>query len=160
MDRPVPPQDDGPQVPVAVPPLPGPNVPPELLFKAQEKVRATIGLFHNKRDYTSVDLTREQGDLLEQSIHLTHSLLKQVAQNLVSFVLLAPDDERELNQVALAVVTLSDQAQLLQKQPPEKRFIIGLGDLNTYRQILMTFLTRVKSLQAEAPALQNAQVGS
>ncbi|KAG8889666.1 hypothetical protein FRC00_014447 [Tulasnella sp. 408] len=126
-------------------------------MKAQEKVRAANGLFHNKRDYSSINLSHEQGILLEQSIQQTQSLLKQVAQNLVSFVVLAPDDESELNQVAQTVVTLSDQAQILQKPPPEKRFILTLGDLNNYRNHLTTFLMRVKGLQSQAMALQNQQ---
>ncbi|KAG8915245.1 kinase-regulated stress-responsive transcription factor skn7 [Tulasnella sp. 417] len=149
------PQSDRPQVPATVPLLPGLNIPPEQFIKAQEKIRAAIGLFHNKRDYSSVHLTRDQEVLLEHSLAQTQSLLKQVAQHLVSFVVLAPNNERELNQVAQTVVTLSDQAQILQKQPPEKRFIMGLGDLNNYRNHLTTFLMRVKGLQSQALAAQN-----
>ncbi|KAG8919814.1 hypothetical protein FRC01_001081 [Tulasnella sp. 417] len=149
------PQSGGPQVPATVPLLPGLNIPPEQFVKAQEKVRAAIGLFFNKRDYTSINLSHDQGILLEQSIAQTQSLLKQVAQNLVSFVLLAPNDERELNQVAQTVVTLSDQARILEKQPPEKRFIFDLKDLNNYRHHLTTFLMRVKGLQNQAVILQN-----
>ncbi|KAG9035588.1 hypothetical protein FS837_001883 [Tulasnella sp. UAMH 9824] len=145
------------QLPSSVPLLPGLNVSQEQLMKAQEKVRAAIGLFHNKRDYSSINLSHEAGILLEQSLQQTQSLLKQVAQNLVSFVVLAPNDERELNQVAQTIVTLSDQGQILQKPPPEKRFIFGLGDLNNYRNHLTTFLMRVKGLQGQAMALQNQQ---
>ncbi|KAG8899465.1 hypothetical protein FRC00_001398 [Tulasnella sp. 408] len=146
-----------PQLPSSVPLLPGLNVTQEQLIKAQEKVRAAIGLFHNKRDYSSINLSHEQGILLEQSIQQTQSLLKQVAQNLVSFVVLAPDDEGELNRIAQTVVALSDQGQILQKPPPEKRFILNLGDLNNYRNHLTTFLMRVKGLQGHAIALQSQQ---
>ncbi|KAG8917642.1 hypothetical protein FRC01_002315 [Tulasnella sp. 417] len=149
------PQSGGPQGPTTVPLLPGLNIPLEQFVKAEEKVRAAIGLYHNKRDYSSINLPYEQGVLLEQSIAQTQSLMKQVAQNLVSFVVLAPNAERELIQVAQTVVTLSDQAQILWKQPPEKRFIMGLGDLNNYRNHLTTFLMRVKALQSQALAAQN-----
>ncbi|KAG8920646.1 hypothetical protein FRC01_000659 [Tulasnella sp. 417] len=149
------PQPGGPRVPATIPLLPGFNLPPEQIFKAQEKVRATISFFHNNRDYSSVDLAHDQGILMEERIAQTQSLLKNVAQNLVSFVVLAPNDERELNQVVQTVVTLSDQAQILQKQSPEKRFIMGLGDLNNYRHHLTTFLMRVKYLQSQALAAQN-----
>ncbi|KAG9046345.1 hypothetical protein FS837_004614, partial [Tulasnella sp. UAMH 9824] len=67
------------------------------------------------------------------------------------------NDERELDQVAQTIVTLSDQGQILRKPPPEKRFIFGLGDLNNYRNHLTTFLMRVKGLQGQAMALQNQQ---
>ncbi|KAG8917643.1 hypothetical protein FRC01_002316 [Tulasnella sp. 417] len=149
------PQPGGPQVPATIPLLPGFNLPPEQLFKAQEKVRATISLFHNRRDYSSVDLAHDQKILMEESIAQTQSLLKHVAQNLVSFVVLAPNDERELYQVAQTVMILSDQAQILQLPPPEKRFIMGLGDLNNYRHHLTKFLMRVNGLQGQALAAQN-----
>ncbi|KAG9003947.1 hypothetical protein FRB90_011085 [Tulasnella sp. 427] len=154
---PVPPQPTGPQLGASMALQAGLNVTPEQFAKAQEKVRAAIGLFHNKRDYSSINLSHDQGILLEQSIQQTQSLLKQVAQNLVSFVILAPNDERELNQVAQTVVTLSDQAQILQKPPPEKRFIFGLSDLNQYRHHLTSFIMRVKALQSQAMAPQNSQ---
>ncbi|KAG8914777.1 hypothetical protein FRC01_003922 [Tulasnella sp. 417] len=149
------PQSGGPQGPTTVLLFPGLNVTPEQFVKAQEKVRAAIGLYHNRRNYSSINLPYEQEVLLEQSILQTRSLLKQVAQNLVSFVVLAPNDECELNQVAQTVVTISDQAQILQKQPSQKRFIMGLGDLNNYRHHLTTFLMRVRGLQDQALTAQN-----
>ncbi|KAG8899464.1 hypothetical protein FRC00_001397 [Tulasnella sp. 408] len=139
-----------PQLPPSVPLLPGLNVPQEQLMKAQEKVRAALGLFHNKGNYSSVNLSHEQGILMEQSIQQTQSLLKQVAQNVISFVVLAPNDEGELNRIARTIVTVTDQRQILEKPPPEKRFIFGLGDLNNYRNHLTTFLNRAKGLQAQA----------
>ncbi|KAG8943504.1 hypothetical protein FRC04_002855 [Tulasnella sp. 424] len=133
------------------------NVSPEQLSEAREKVRAALNLLANKRDYSSINLSHEQRILLPHSIQQTQSLLKQVAQNLVAFVVLAPNDERELNLVVQTVVTLSDQAQILLRQPPENRFIFGLDDLNQYRNHLTRFLMRVKGLQSQAMGLQSQQ---
>ncbi|KAG8905290.1 hypothetical protein FRC01_008411, partial [Tulasnella sp. 417] len=145
------------QHPPTVSLLPGLNVPREQLAKAREKVRATFRLVHNQRDYSPINLPDEQGTLLERSIRQTQGMLKQVAQNLVPFVVLTPGDGPELNQIAETVVTIADQAQILQQHPSEKRFIFGLSDLNTYRSNLMAFLARAKSLQSQAIALQNQQ---
>ncbi|KAG9017073.1 hypothetical protein FRB90_001852 [Tulasnella sp. 427] len=150
-------QSAGPQLGASLALQAGLNVTPEQLAKAQEKVRAAIGLFHNQRDYSSINLSRDQGILLEQSIQQTQSLLQQVAQNLVSLVILAPNDERELNQVAETVVTLSDQALMLQKPPPERRFIFGLSDLNQYRHHMTSFIMRAKAVQSQTMAPQNSQ---
>ncbi|KAG8914778.1 hypothetical protein FRC01_003923 [Tulasnella sp. 417] len=145
------------ELPTTVPLLHDLNAHRERLARAREKVRAMFRLVRNQRDYLSINLPEEQGILLEQSIQQTQSMLKQVAQNLVPFVVLAPNDEPELNHIADTIVTLGDQAQMLQKNPSEKRFIFGLKELTAYRSNLAAFLMRVKSLQSQAMALQNQQ---
>ncbi|KIO16436.1 hypothetical protein M407DRAFT_33915 [Tulasnella calospora MUT 4182] len=103
--------------------LPGLSVHLGQIDEAQMKIRAAIGRFHDKRsNYSSINLSHEQGILLEQSIH--------------------------------HVVLVSAQAEILHEEP-EKRLIFGLGDLNTYRNHLTTFLMGVNSLQGQAIALQN-----
>ncbi|KIO31673.1 hypothetical protein M407DRAFT_19407 [Tulasnella calospora MUT 4182] len=81
--------------------------------------------------------------------------LGAAGSNALQLILSPPNNERELNQVVRAVVTLSDQAQILQKQPSEKRVIFRPLDLNNYKNVLTTFLMRINWLQEEAIARQN-----
>ncbi|KAG9035587.1 hypothetical protein FS837_001882 [Tulasnella sp. UAMH 9824] len=151
------PQPSGPRLPANVHLGPGLNVPPDQLLQAQEKVKAAIALFGKKRDHSSINLPLEQELLLEESIQHVESLLKRVALNLVSFVVLAPNDEHELNRMAQMVVRVYDQVLILRKPSPKKRFILRLGDLNNYRNHFTTFLMHVKDLHDQAMALKNQQ---
>ncbi|KAG8913445.1 hypothetical protein FRC00_002399 [Tulasnella sp. 408] len=155
------PQPGGPLLPATFQIGPGLNIPPDQFLKAQEKVRAALPFLATNTDpfpgdHSFINLSREEQILLEESIQHTESLLKRVAQNLVSFVALAPNDEHELNRMAQMVVRVSDQALILRKPSPEKRFILGLGDLNKYRDHFTAFLMCVKDLHDQAHNQQSS----
>ncbi|KAG8911064.1 hypothetical protein FRC01_005946, partial [Tulasnella sp. 417] len=154
----LPAQPSGDQIPATATLLNGLGVSPEQFFKAREKVRATVRRLASKtRDYyySPVNVTHDQEIWLERTIMRTQSLLAQVANNIVSLVILAPNNEEEFNRITQTVVTLADQFCILGQDAPERCWIFGLIDLHAYIIHLKQFMARVKDLQSQA--LQSRQ---
>ncbi|KAG9033075.1 hypothetical protein FRB95_000579 [Tulasnella sp. JGI-2019a] len=90
---------------------------------------------------------------IEQRMHIMHGLAMQAANNLPSFYLLLPQEEKELKQVIFILSQLMQQRTILAQNPEQKRFIFGIEHLNTWQGHLIAFLMRIKNILAAADGL-------